>query len=79
MDSHAAAAVPQLLKSLGDTSHRVVRTALDALSSIRQGVPAEEIGRLLKADGPGWDELLTRSWSGRDQTRVNAAMACIRL
>lgn len=79
MDSHAVAAVPQLLKSLDDVSHRVVRTALDALSSIRRNVPVAEVARLLEAERPGWDEALTRDWSGRDQVRINAAMACTRL
>ena len=39
MDSHAGAAVPALVEALGDASHRVVRTAIDALGNIAASDP----------------------------------------
>ena len=79
MDSHAAAAVPDLVACLDDDSHIVVRTAIDALGSIATGVPAEQVGRMLKADHPDWREVMSRRWTPRDQVRTNAATVCARL
>ena len=79
MDSHAAAAVPALVARLEDSSHRVVRTAIDALGSIAQGVPLDALGRMLEADRPDWHDEASRRWIPRDQVRTNAATVCARL
>ena len=79
MDSHAAVAVPVLVRALEDPSHRVVRTALDALGSVAKGVPVEAIGRMLAADDPAWGKEGPREWIPRDQLRTNAATVCARL
>ncbi len=79
MDSRAAAAVPSLVCCLDDPSSRLVRTVADALGLIRRGVPVVGLGRLLVEERPGWDEVLQRGWTARDQVRFNAAMACVRL
>lgn len=81
MDSTAAKAVPALTRCLDDASHCVVRTAADALSTIRQNreqfMPS--LGHLLKVGRPEWQIPTLRSWSPNDQVRVNAAMAFTRL
>ena len=81
MDSVAAKAVPALTRCLDESSHCVVRTATDALSSIRQGektyMPA--LGKLLKDGRAGWYEDVRRGWTPYEQVRINAAMAFIRL
>ncbi len=81
MDSTAAKAVPALTRCLDDASHCVVRTAADALSTIRQNreqfIPS--LGRLLKVGRSEWQTPALRSWSPNDQVRVNAAMAFTRL
>ena len=81
MDSAAAKAVPELTRCLDDASHCVVRTATDALSSIRQDqerfMPALE--RLLKVGRPEWYHLTRRDWTPYEQVRINAAMAFTRL
>ncbi len=79
MDSHAADAVPALVNALKDSSHRVIRTSVDALGSIAKGVPIEAIGRMLEADDPSWGEEGPRQWIPRDQVRTNAATVCARL
>ncbi|MEE2658417.1 MAG: HEAT repeat domain-containing protein [Candidatus Latescibacterota bacterium] len=79
MDSHAAAAVPDLVARLDDDSHKVVRTAIDALGSIATGVPVDQVGRMLEADHPDWHEQMSRRWIPRDQVRTNAATVCARL
>jgi len=81
MDGLAAKAVPTLTRSLNDDSHRVVRTATDALSSIRRNagefMPA--LKRLLKSGRPEWDTVMGRHWTPYDQVRFNVAMAFARL
>ena len=83
MDSAAAGAVPALTRCLDDDSHRVVRTALDALGTIGgdcdQYLP--RMRRFLVESRPDWEEVLTgkRAWSARDQVRLNAATAMARL
>jgi HEAT repeat protein len=81
MDSDAAEAVPTLTRCLDDASHCVVRTATDALSTIKQ--KSEEfipsLGRLLKKGRPEWLKPDRRKWTHYDQVRVNAAMAFTRL
>ena len=79
MDSNAAAAVPALVARLEDTSHRVVRTAIDALGSIAKGVPLDALARMLEADHPDWQDEAYRRWIPRDQVRTNAATVCARL
>ncbi len=81
MDSHAASAVSNLTKRLGDDSHRIVRTATDALGSIRQSYPTfiPHISRLLLEEWVDWNEEARRGWTAQDQVRVNAAMAFTRL
>jgi HEAT repeat protein len=79
MDSHAIAAIPALTRALEDASHRVVRTAIDALGNVAQGVPLEALGRMLEADHPDWHEEASRNWTPRDQVRTNAATVCARL
>ncbi len=81
LDSHAASAVSRLMERLGDDSHRVVRTATDALGSIHQGAPTfiPHISRLLTEDRLDWNEGERRGWTIQDQVRTNAAMAFTRL
>ena len=83
MDSHAEAAVPALVEALSDTSHRVVRTAIDALGNIAASDPRHEwvdaLGDMLEADHPSWHEEASRRWIPRDQVRTNAATVCARL
>jgi HEAT repeat protein len=79
MDSVAAAAVPDLIAQLQSSSHRLVRTVLDSLGSIRTDVPVHEIAALFSADRPGWDEEIHRWWSPLDGVRTHAAMALARL
>jgi len=83
MDSHAGAAVPALVEALGDASHRVVRTAIDALGNIAASDPQADwidaLGRMLEADHPSWHEEASRRWVPRDQVRTNAATVCARL
>ena len=82
LDSHAANAVPRLIECLNDKSHRLVRTILDALGSICQGVPpfVTDISQLLLKEEPSWEEALhSRRWTAQDQIRINAAMALSRL
>lgn len=81
MDSVAQKAVPALTRCLDDGSHCVVRTATDALSSIRRDentfIPALE--RLLKMGKPSWHDDVRRGWTPYEQVRINAAMAFTRL
>ena len=81
MDTLAAQAVPALTRCLDDASHCVVRTATDALGSIRKDseefIPVLE--RLLKVGRPEWQMPDRRDWTPYDQVRVNAAMAFTRL
>lgn len=83
MGSAARDAVPALTRCLDDDSHRVVRSALDALGLIGrradQFVP--RMGRFLVESRPDWEEVLTgsRAWMARDQVRINAATALARL
>ena len=81
LDSHAANAVSRLAECLSDDSHRVVRTATDALGSIHQGAPTfiPHISRLLMENRGDWHEEERRGWTTQDQVRTNAAMAFIRL
>lgn len=81
MDSVAAKAVPALTRCLDDASHCVVRTATDALSTIRRDEKAfmPALGQLLKKGRPGWHEDVRRNWTPYEQVRINAAMAFIRL
>jgi HEAT repeat protein len=83
MDSAAAEAVPALSRCLDDDSHRVVRTALDALGTIGRDCDQylPRMRRFLVETRPEWDEVLTgkRAWSARDQVRLNAATALARL
>ncbi|NKB66679.1 MAG: hypothetical protein GKR89_06425 [Candidatus Latescibacteria bacterium] len=83
MDSQAATAIPALTQCLEDDSHRVVRTAIDALGAIG-GDRADCIARMsrfLTESRPDWEEVLTgsRAWMARDQVRVNTATALARL
>ena len=83
MDSKAAEAVPALTGCLEDDSHRIVRTALDALGTIGgdavSAVP--RMARFLSESKPEWEEMLTgkRRWIAKDQVRVNVAEAISRL
>jgi HEAT repeat protein len=81
MDSLAAKAVSALTNCLDDASHCVVRTATDALSSIRRDekefMPV--LGRLLKTGRPDWNADVRRNWTPYEQVRINAAMAFTRL
>ena len=83
MDSQAEEAVPALTRCLDDDSHRVVRTALDALGMIGRGADqvVPRMGRFLAESRPDWEEVLAgkRAWVARDQVRINAAMAMARL
>lgn len=81
MDAVARKAVPALTHCLDDASHCVVRTATDALSSIRQNENAfmPALGKLLKEGRPGWHEDVRRHWTPYEQVRINAAMAFTRL
>ena len=80
MGSWAETAVESLVSCLDDPSHCVVRTAADALGSIRRNatVAVPALCRLLWEDHPQWRQSLRRDWTGQDQTRVNAAMALCR-
>jgi HEAT repeat protein len=83
MDSQAVAAIPALTACLEDDSHRIVRTAIDALGTIggdASGYVAR-MSRFLTESRPDWEEGLTgkRSWMARDQVRVNSATAMARL
>ena len=81
MDGMATNAVGALTQCLVDDSHCVVRTATDALSSIKRSsgefIPSLE--RLLKSGRPEWDYVAKRDWTPNDQVRCNAAMAFARL
>ena len=83
MDSHAGDAVPALARCLDDESHRIVRTALDALGAIggdaAHSVP--RMSRFLSESGADWEEVASGRVSrvARDQVRVNAAAAMARL
>ncbi len=83
MDSHAAPAVEALTNALDDSSHRVVRTAIDALGNVVASNPpspsVQALGRMLEADHPNWHEEASRRWVPRDQVRTNAATVCARL
>ena len=79
MDSVAAPAVPDLVACLKSSSHRLIRTALDSLGSIRTGVPVGEIGDLFSQSRPEWEEEIHRWWSPQDGVRLHAAMALARL
>ena len=75
--------MPALVEALGDASHRVVRTAIDALGNIAASDPQADwigaLGRMLEADHPSWHEEASREWVPRDQVRINAATVCARL
>ena len=83
MDGQAAAAIPALSACLEDDSHRVVRTAIDALGTIGGDASGyiDRLGRFLVESRPDWEEVLTgkRAWIARDQVRINAATAMARL
>ncbi len=79
IDRQAQAAVPALIAALDDPSHLVVRAAADALGAIGSPEAAAPLGRLFRVSRPGWDEEAMRSWTARDQVRVNAATALARL
>ncbi len=79
MDSVASPAVPDLVAHLDSSSHRLVRTVLDSLGSIREGVPVVEIGKLFELTRPGWDEEIHRWWTPQDGVRTHAGMALARL
>ena len=79
MDRQALTAVPALISALDDPSHLVVRTAADALGAIGSPEAAAPLGTLFRLRRPGWEEEAARSWSPRDQVRVNAATALARL
>jgi HEAT repeat protein len=81
MGSAARPARAKIVAALCDRSHRVVRTALDALGQIGgdAGPLLPELRRLLLGTNPGWQEPLHRSWTGENQVRVNAMMALLRL
>ena len=83
MDSRASGAVPALTRCLEDDSHRIVRTAIDALGTIADEPKTylPRMRRFLVETRPDWEEGLTgkRSWMARDQVRVNAATAMARL
>jgi len=83
MDSQAVGAVPALTRCLDDDSHRVVRTAIDALGTIGGDASGyvTRMGRFLVESKPEWEETLTgkRAWNARDQVRVNTATAMARL
>ena len=72
-----------LAAALGDSSHRVVRTAIDALGNIVSHDPqsawVEALGNMLEADHPDWHQEASRRWVPRDQVRINAATVCARL
>lgn len=79
MDRQAQAAVPALIAALDDPSHLVVRAAADALGAIGAPEAAPPLGALFRVSRPGWEEEAMRSWTARDQVRVNAATALARL
>jgi len=79
MDSVVSPAVPDLVAHLDSSSHRLVRTILDSLGSIREGVPVEEIGKLFELTRPGWDEEIHRWCTPQDGVRTHAGMALARL
>ena len=83
MDSQAVAAIPALTACLEDDSHRIVRTAIDALGAIGGDASAyvARMSRFLTESRPDWEAVLTgkRSWMARDQVRVNTATAIARL
>jgi HEAT repeat protein len=83
MDSQAAGAIPALIRCLDDPSHRIVRTALDALGTIggEAATAVTRMSRFLSESNPEWEEVLTgkRRWIAMDQVRVNAAEAMGRL
>ena len=79
MDSGGRKGVASLVACLDDRSHRVVRTALDALGSIRRSMSVTDISPLLENGRREWEKELLRGWSAQDQVRTNAAMACARL
>jgi HEAT repeat protein len=71
-----------LTHCLDDTSHCVVRTAIDALSIIHQKseefIPSLE--RLLKGGRPEWQiPVRCNYWTPYEQVRINAATAFTRL
>ncbi len=79
MDRQALAAVPALIDALDDPSHLVVRTVADALGAIGAPEAAAPLGALFRLKRTAWDEEEMRTWSVRDQVRVNAATALARL
>lgn len=79
MDRQALAAVPALIDALEDPSHLVVRTVTDALGAIGAPEAAAPLGALFRLERPNWEEEEMRTWSVRDQVRVNAATALARL
>ena len=79
MDRQALPAVPALIDALDDPSHLVVRTVADALGAIDASEAAAPLGALFRLKRPAWDEEEMRTWSVRDQVRVNAATALARL
>lgn len=82
MDARASAAVAALTQLLDEDSHRVVRTALDALGTIGNAEAAvPRMARFLGESRAEWEEVLTgtRAWTARDQVRINSATALARL
>lgn len=80
MGPAATGARPGILAALRDSSHRVVRTALDALGQIGGEVEPvlPKLRRLLTEGNPDWQEPLHRKWTGENQVRVNAMTALLR-
>ncbi len=78
-DAHSA--VPALRSALNDSSHAVVRTTLDALGQICGATESSfpEIYAQLKRTSEAWEKPLNRGWCGRDQVRVNAVTALLRI
>ncbi len=80
MGAEARSSLTGVIAALRDPSHRVVRTALDALGQIgdvgEEALP--ELRRLLMQSNPGWQEPLHNQWTGENQVRVNAMTALLR-
>ena len=81
MGREALPTIPILRKILNENSHPIVRTALDAIGQICCGSNESfsEIYELLKKSDPEWEKPLRRGWCGRDQVRVNAVTALLRI
>lgn len=81
MGKMARSSSADLIACLADSSHAVVRTALNAIGQIgaeeSEALPA--IQKLLLEDNPEWETSIMREWSAQDQVRMNAMMALLRL